>query len=89
MEEWGIVDQTSTECFDTTNSNAGRHSGTCVLIMQAIKKHLLQFACGHHVFELVLEAAFEAALGKSNNPDIHPLLIQFRQDWTNINTGEK
>ncbi|XP_034248433.1 uncharacterized protein LOC117649636 [Thrips palmi] len=53
-----------------------------------IGKDLLHLACRHHVYELVLEGAFEQALSHANSPDIHPLFLKFLNFWKQIDQGK-
>lgn len=89
LREWNLIDHVVAMCFDTTSSNSGRNGGACVLIEGQIGKDLLHFACRHHVYELVLEAAFDKVLGHANNPDIHPLFLKFKNFWKQIDEGAR
>ena len=62
LNEWGVASRVNSLCFDTTASNTGRKSGTCVRLEFMLKKNLLYFACRHHVLDLVIGGAFDAAL---------------------------
>ncbi|KAK3918013.1 Shikimate dehydrogenase (NADP(+)) [Frankliniella fusca] len=85
VREWELTECIVAVCFDTTSTNSGHRGGVCVLVEQAIGRDLLHLACRHHVFELVLGAAFEEALGHAKTPDIHPLFSQFKECWKDIN----
>lgn len=63
LEDWGLVERVKALSFDTTASNTGRKGGTCALIEAMMDTNLLFLACRHHVMELVIGAAFDAALG--------------------------
>jgi len=41
-------------CFDTRASNTGRVNGACTLLEAATGRNLLQMACQHHMFEVLL-----------------------------------
>ena len=69
--------------FDTTASNAGHRAGACVLLEKKLGKSLLHLACRHHILEVVLRSAFEAAFGKSSSPNV-VLFKRFQQKWTFI-----
>jgi hypothetical protein len=88
VREWDLTECIVAMCFDTTSTNSGRVGGVCVLVEQALGKELLHLACRHHVFELVLGAAFEEALGHAKTPDIHPLFHKLKERWNDINTGK-
>ena len=52
--------------FDTTASNTGRKGGTCALLEVMRKTNPLFLACRDYVMKLIIEAAFDAALGISS-----------------------
>lgn len=86
LEKWSLVEKVQGFVFDTTASNTGRFKGACTLLEQKLDREVLWLACRHHIFELVLKAAFEEAkLYISSGPDI-ALLKRFRDSWKNINT---
>lgn len=60
-----------------------------MLIEQALGLDILYFACRHHVHELVLAAAFKAALGgtKTSCPDVL-LFKTFQTQLVSINRGK-
>ena len=83
IADWGISDQVSAMSFDTTASNTGHRAGACVLLEKKLGKSLLRLACRHHIMELVLGSAFEAAFGKSSSPNVI-LFKRFQQKWAFI-----
>ena len=83
LKKWNLEDTVRGLCFDTTASNTGRSNGACMLIEQALGLDLLYFACRHHVHELVLAAAFKAALGGTSGPDVL-LFKRFQTQWVFI-----
>jgi hypothetical protein len=70
-------------CFDTTASNAGRHTGACTLLEVAIDHNLLWMACRHHMFEILLSDAFGVCFGPSSGPEIL-LFKRFKEKWVNL-----
>ena len=74
LDTWGFADQVIGMSFDTTASYTGGRNGTCVLIEQKMGKHLLHFACRHHILELVVHAVFVRVLGCSSSPELLPFL---------------
>lgn len=84
LENWGLLEKIQGFLFDTTASNSGRLNCTCVLLEQKLGRNLLFLACRHHIFEIILQAAFiEAKFAPSSGPDI-PLFKRF----VNINKNE-
>ena len=83
IADWGISDLVSAMPFDTTASNTGHHAGVCVLLAKKLGKSLLHLACRHHIMELVLGSAFEAAFGKSSSPNVI-LFKRVQQKWAFI-----
>ncbi|KAK3925525.1 Replicase polyprotein 1ab [Frankliniella fusca] len=68
--DWDLKENLMGLVFDTTSTNSGRWGGACVLIQQKLGKELLEFACRHHVLELVLGAVFDNLVGNSKSPDL-------------------
>ena len=86
-EVWGIQDQMTALCFDTTASNTGHRSGACSLIEQKLNKDLLFLAYRHHVIDLIVGAAFEqSSFGTSKGPEIL-LFKRFRDQWEYVDRG--
>lgn len=85
VNTYKIKDKIVGMCFDTCAVNTGCDKGTCVLIEEKIGKSLLNFACRHHVFELVLKAAFEKVMAwEEVGPEV-PLFKVFQNEiWNNI-----
>ena len=81
LDQWGVSNQVVALSFDTTASNTGRHTGACKLIEQGLETDLLFLACRHHIMELVVGTAFEAArIGPSTGPEIL-LFKRFKSQW--------
>ena len=64
INNWGLSEGIIACCFDTTSSNSGINSGSCVLLQQLLNRQLLWLACRHHIPELILKAAFQSLLVK-------------------------
>lgn len=73
--------------FDTTASNTGRKIGACLLLEKYLGRSLLNLACRHHVYELVLRAAYEAAFAGTSSPDV-PVFNRFKAEWCNIDASD-
>lgn len=80
VEDWGVSDNISAMCFDTTASNTGRLAGACVLLEQKLGRKLLSLACRHHILELVVGAVFEVCLGVKSVPEVQ-LFQRFWDHW--------
>ncbi|KAF2892158.1 hypothetical protein ILUMI_14015, partial [Ignelater luminosus] len=86
LEKWGLVDKVQTFVFDTTSFNTGRFNGACTLLEMKLGHNILFLACGHHIFELVLQAAMSSVkLYSSSDPDI-PLFKTFKASFPKINS---
>ena len=71
LRDWNIpFDMIGGMVFDTTSSNTGGNNGACILLEQLLKKKLLYFACRHHVYEIILRAAYEHFMGGTSGPDV-------------------
>lgn len=68
----------------TTASNTGNRNGACVQLENILQKNLLHLSCRHHIFEILLEAAFSTSFGPSRSPDI-PIFSRFKASWDKIN----
>jgi hypothetical protein len=87
VNDWEAADQCIGLVFDTTAHNTGRVNGAVVLIQQKLNKDLLELACRHHVFELLLGAVFDDMVGISKNPDL--LFVDcLQKKWREIDRGK-
>lgn len=77
--EHGLLNSIKSVCFDTENTNSGRHGGICMRLIQLFGRDLLQFGCRHHIHELVLKAATSVTIeqGLSTISPSIPLFNQF------------
>lgn len=85
LKEWEIADELCGMVFDTTAANTGVTNGACVLIENELGRQLLHFACRHHIYELMLKAAFEEALSYTASPDV-AIFKRFQQAWKHIDS---
>jgi len=81
---WEVAGDTVGMCFDTTASNTGSKNGACVLLEQLMGRHLLYFACRHHMHEVIIGEIYSVLLGPSRGPNI-ALFERFQQCWPTIN----
>ena len=70
LAEWGIKEQVTGMCFDTTSSNTGIHAGAFTLIEKLLQKVLLYMACRHHIHEIILSDVFKCCFGLTSGPDV-------------------
>lgn len=87
LQDWGLADRVVGMAFDTTASNTGQLSGACLLLQQKLDKHLLHFACRHHILELVVKKVFGLCTSiVTSGPDIQ-LFKRFKEKWGAIDTA--
>ena len=87
LREWSLTDKVAGFCFDTTASNTGLRTGACILLEQQLARNVLNLACRHHVYEVILKAVFTSCSGCTNGPDV--LLFQrFQKHWSSINKSD-
>lgn len=80
LKEWNLENQISFMCFDTTASNTGVYKGATVLLQQKLSTKLIGLGCRHHIFELIVAAAWDLIMGPSSGPDIQ-IFRRFRTNW--------
>ncbi|GBM13549.1 hypothetical protein AVEN_123968-1 [Araneus ventricosus] len=68
-EEWGLSENISALCFDTTASSIGWENGANVQLENHLKRKLLFLACKHHDFELHEDTAWKSVFGTSMSSD--------------------
>lgn len=80
LEEWDLTKNVQAVCCDTTSSNTGRNNGACRLIEKKLGRDLLWLPCRHHMYEVILRAAFEVKMGGTSAPNVL-LFKRFQQEW--------
>ena len=70
LDECDIQELCLGMCFDTTASNTGKFSGTCILLEAILGYPLLWTACRHHVLEIILSNVAKLVFGPSVGPKI-------------------
>ena len=80
---WDVQELVRAMCFDTISSNTGSKTGACAGLGNLLGRKLLNLACRHHVFELVLEAAFSLCFEPSSDPK-PPIFKRFKDSWCNL-----
>ena len=83
LQEWGLTDDVEFMGFDTTSVNTGERKGTCAILQKTLGRSLINLACRHHIFELLVGAAFESQFGPTSSPEV-PLFKRFRSHWEKI-----
>lgn len=88
LKEWNLEDKVKSMCFDTTNSNTGRHIGACKILESKLGIRLVSFACRHHMFELIPSAIYKQLFerNKTEGPNIS-LFDKFRREWPSISAS--
>ena len=74
INNWGLSEGIIACCFDTTSSNSGINSGSCVLLQQLLNRHIP---------ELILKAAFQSLFGKTTSP-VETLFSTLKSSWKSL-----
>lgn len=69
---------------DTENVNTGRFRGCCTLIESDLNRDLLHLMCRHHIYEVVLKAAFTENFGRSTGPSSKLIFKPLIDKWKSI-----
>ena len=59
LKQWDCAGAVVNMVFDTTASNTGHISASCVAVQQKLQKELLWSACRHHMGEVVVSHVFD------------------------------
>ena len=70
--------------FDTTASYSGWRSGAAKILEDLVNRKLFYNACRHHVYELVVGAAYKAVFGKETSAPENPHFNQFQSRWSKL-----
>lgn len=84
VKEWNIQENIIGLSFDLTNANSGQWGGAAFLLERLFGRSLLKLGCQHHLYEIMLRAAYEAHFGATSAPT-PPIFERFRKDWPTIN----
>ena len=82
--DWHVEKNIMAMCFDTTASNTSTSVGVCAILELKLNRHLLHFACRHHILELLVGAAFKATVEPSTSGPRIQLLEKFRRAWPEL-----
>lgn len=85
--DWRLSEYIVAICFDTTSVNTGHSRGAAKILQVLLETDVLELACRHHVYELVLKSAFESKFGHSSAP-FPPMFKRFKDAWKNINKND-
>ena len=71
LKEWKCQDSVSGMVFDTTASNTGAITAGYTSVQTALDRHLLWFACRHHIGEVILTHVWDSlGIEVAKSPDI-------------------
>lgn len=88
LTKYGISEEIIAFCFDTTAVNSGYKSGAVKYLKDEFPERcILEFACRHHIHELVLNKVFTLLFGKTSGP-MDTLFKPFRKSWSEIQDKE-
>lgn len=85
---WGLHENISAKCYDTTNVNSGERNGAAVLLERMLGRKLLDFPCRHHIFELVLMTAYRTCFSQATQSPEDIIFKSFRDEWDRINKND-
>lgn len=80
LVEWNISEKVVAASFDTTSTNTGIGQGACVLLNDLLDRKLINLACRHHIYELVLKSVFEVKYGPTSGPETL-IFNRFAKQW--------
>ena len=83
LEVWNLKENVKALVFDTTASNTGWNQGAAKTLEKLLDHKLFYNACRHHVYELVIEAAYNCLFGDSSGPE-DANFISFKSCWPKI-----
>ena len=83
LEVWNLKENVKASVFDTTASNTGWNQGAAKTLEKLLDHKLFYNACRHHVYELVIEAAYNCLFGDSSGPE-DANFISFKSGWPKI-----
>lgn len=82
-ENHNLTDRVIGLLFDTTILNTGQFGGVCAIFERETGKEVLNIACRHHIYELLLSSAMTTTLGLSVAPTL-TVFDSLREEWPNI-----
>lgn len=83
LVEWKLFNRVAAMAFDTTYSNTVDKSGACLHLQERLGRKLINFACRHHIYEIILRGVFELKIDKTSAPEV-PVFERFGKAWANF-----
>lgn len=87
LVQWNLVGKIVAACFDTTSTNTGPDNGALVILSRLIGRNLINLACRHHTYEIILKNVFEKKMGPSSAPE-PPIFNRFANRWHEFKNNE-
>lgn len=84
IDDWNVKNRIIGMSFDTTAVNTGSNVGTCLLLRGFFDEKIVEFACRHHVHELILKNAFQKAVEVTTSGPTVALFDRFKSNWNTI-----
>lgn len=84
LQDWNVQENVMAMCFETTSSNTSSSIGACAVLEQKLGRHLLYFACRHHILELLAGAAFKVTIESTTSGPKITLFEKFRNAWPEL-----
>lgn len=82
-ENFNLIDRVIGLVCDTVVTNTGEFGGVCALYEAETQLEVLWITCRHHIYEVLLSAAFKTSLGAIEAPQII-IFDQLKAEWPNI-----
>ena len=83
LEVWNLKENVKALVFDTTASNTGWNQDAAKTLEKLLDHKLFYNACRHHVYKLVIEAAYYCLFGDLSGPE-DANFISFKTCWPKI-----
>lgn len=84
LVDWEAAEKVVGMCFDTTASNTGCKKGASQWLQKKyLKKKLLNFACRHHVLEIILKGVYITCFGETKGPGV-VIFNRFKNAWSTL-----
>ena len=84
LTTWQLKHSVVGLCYDTTSTNTGRHNGVVTRLNRRFGQ-LLNIPCRHHIFEILLNAAFKANFNMIGDVLDIRMFKPFLRHWTILN----
>ena len=87
LQKWSVECEVKGVVFDTTSSNSGRKSGTCLRVEQFLGKPVLWLACRHHIHELHIKHVVGKVTGNTKDPGVS-LFRRLKKEWHSLTVND-